>query len=300
MALSSRLLRICETASLSHQAIASSGAGSSSSRIWLFSAIGRIRSMASRQQHVDRVAVELELLPLLLDARERQQVLGNARQAFRIVADDAEETHVVRGIVDGAVEQRLGVALDRASGVRSSWETLMTKSLRTRSTFSNSACSRSSCSTVCCRFSAVSLRVRPSWPNSLESLPGSRARKLPRANSAAYAVIAAKRLEIKRASRRRDAQRRQERQGRARQDLPAEVRDLLLDLRERHRDPHRAVLQRNRDVKERDADGRAAADIRADLAAERPHQLRAACGDSPFRPRPPPSPQAPCRPIARR
>src|ERR1035441_4022460 len=78
-----------------------------------------------------------------------------------------------------------------ASGVRNSWETLITKSLRIRSSFSSSECSCRNCATVCSRFPAVSLSVRESCPNSLKSVWDRRDRKLPRASSPACAMMVA-------------------------------------------------------------------------------------------------------------
>src|ERR1035437_9993608 len=87
-----------------------------------------------------------------------------------------------------------------ASGVRNSWETLITKSLRTRSSFSNSACSCRNCASACSRFPAVSLSVCASCPNSLESVSGSRDRKLPWASWPACDMMVAKRREMYRAT----------------------------------------------------------------------------------------------------
>ena len=91
MALSSRLLRICETASLSHQTSASSGARFVPQ---LDAALFRDRPhQVDRvaQQRVHEVRFEFEFLPLLLDAGKRQQIRGQARQTLRVVADDARK-----------------------------------------------------------------------------------------------------------------------------------------------------------------------------------------------------------------
>ena len=64
-----------------------SRAGCRSSR-----AIGRTSSTASCSSPLPMCGVELELLALLLDAGERQQVRGEARQALGVLADDAAES----------------------------------------------------------------------------------------------------------------------------------------------------------------------------------------------------------------
>ena len=78
----------------------------------LFSAIGPHHFESIVDQRVDGVGFEFEFLALLLHAREGQQILGEPRQPLCIVANDAEEAHVVVRIGQGAIDQRLGVPLD--------------------------------------------------------------------------------------------------------------------------------------------------------------------------------------------
>ena len=170
-----------------------------------------------------------------------------------------------------------------ASGVRSSCETLITKSLRTRSTFSSSACSRCSCSTVCCRFSAVSFRVLTSWPNSLLPDFGRRARKLPPRQFAGVGHdrrrSGARSMRASKAPQSPDG--RQKRQRRAGQDLDPDLVDLPVDLRERHRDADGAARHRHRHVQERNPDRRAVPLAPAVRCPGTPGSAPDECGGSP-------------------
>ena len=72
------------------------------------------------EEGVGAVGGVAELLGAEFEAGEDEEVGGEAREAFGVVADDVEEADVVFGIVKGAAEQGFGVAApgDRVRCVR--------------------------------------------------------------------------------------------------------------------------------------------------------------------------------------
>jgi hypothetical protein len=64
------------------------------------------------QEAVDVVGGEFEFLLAELDTGKREQIGGETGEALGILADDIQKPEIVGGIVDGAVQQRFGVALD--------------------------------------------------------------------------------------------------------------------------------------------------------------------------------------------
>ena len=66
------------------------------------------------KQRVDAIVSKFELLLAELDTRKRQQIGGETREPLGVLADDGQEFEIIVWIVDGAIEQRFGIALNRS------------------------------------------------------------------------------------------------------------------------------------------------------------------------------------------
>ena len=174
-------------------------------------------------------------------------MFGKPRQPLRVVPDDRQEPHIVIGVVDGAVYQRLGIPLDGGQGRTQLVRNVDHEVLA-------DAFDLLQLGMLALQLLHGVLQVFGGLIEGFDEVPELAAAGFRQAGP----EVAARQLrgmgsdgEAARDDARhkaRNDQRRQKRQRRAGQDLDPDRVDLAVDLRERHRDPDGAAFHRHRHV----------------------------------------------------